>query len=131
MIFRRMPYFFVLFSFFLLVNLSCEKITGKPPLSKEKFSLVYTDYILAVDQKETEFVGAVVDSVFKYHEVQTNDFKKTLQFYVKNPEQLEEIMNLVSKELEKRSHEIESAKMREQQATQKQIDPAGAKPILE
>ncbi|GEM_PF-1272958 len=131
MIFRRMPFFFVLFSFFLLLNVSCEQITGKPPLSKEKFSLVYTDYILAVDQKETEFVGAVVDSVFKYHEVQTNDFKKTLQYYMKNPEQWEEMMNLISKELEKRSHEIESAKATAQQAIQKAPDPAQAKPKLE
>lgn len=131
MIFKRVCYFIVLATICLLSAQSCSKITGKPPLSKEKFSLVYTDYILAVEQREAEMVGAVVDSVFKHHEIQTKDFKKTLQYYMKNPEQWEEIMNLISKELEKRSYEIESAKMKKHQTIQKIIEPMEAKPILE
>ncbi len=131
MSFRRMPYFFVLIIFISSLNLSCGKITGKPPLSKEKFSLVYTDYILAVDQKETEKVAALVDSVFKHHEVQTKDFKKTLQYYMKNPEQWEEIMNLIAKELEKRTHEIEATKIKPHQQVQDLPEPQKARPRVE
>jgi len=128
---KKNLFFIVIALIFLLPNLSCHKITGKPPLSKEQFSMVYTDYMLAVAQKEAKMAGAAVDSIFKHHIVETNEFKKTLQYYMKNPNQWEEMMNLISKELEKRSHELESAKIKELQATQKPPDTGEAQPILE
>jgi hypothetical protein len=93
--------------------IACQPQSTKPPVAPDKFAPIYTDYIIAADLSENEDMAALLDSILASYQLPAKDFRDNLQYYADHPQEWEELLEAVIKQLNQRVHEFEAEALQE------------------